>query len=73
MYLHRRRLHKRVELSNNGDGTFTGTYQTGDSARARHIAIDVLSDGTLYDDTTPYDNVAWGIPYHVGADWGVTN
>jgi hypothetical protein len=73
VYLHRRLLRKRIELVNNGDGTFSGGFMTGNTARARHIAIDVLSDGTLYDDQAPYDNVAWGIPYHVGADWGVTN
>ena len=30
-----------------------------------HFAVDVLSEGTLYDDEAPYDNVAWGIPFLV--------
>jgi len=72
VYLHRRFLRKRMELTSNGDGTFSGTYLTGDRVGARHIAIDVLSHDTLYDDVAPYDNVAWGIPYRVAMDTGET-
>ncbi len=35
--------------------------------------IDVLSNGSLFDDAAPYDNVAWGIPYLIrGEDDGVS-
>lgn len=63
VFLHRRHARMRFELTNNGDGTFTGVYMTGDRPGPRHAAIDVLSDGTLMDDELPYDNTAWGMAY----------
>ena len=50
---------------NNGDGTFTGIFQTTPQRGPRHFVVDVLSDDTLYDDSAAYDNVAWGVPYLV--------
>lgn len=67
VFLHRRHLRSRMEFVNNGDGTFTATFETDPRMGPRHFAIDVLSDGTLYDDAMPYDNVVWGIPYRVAA------
>jgi hypothetical protein len=63
VFLHLRHLRRRMELTNNGDGTFTGTYFAGGPRGPRHLVVDVLSEGTLYDDEAPYDNIAWGIPY----------
>jgi hypothetical protein len=75
VFLHLRHLRARLELRSNEDGTFTGSFHTafgdgdrpddrpGDRARPRHMVIDVLSEGTLYDDEAPYDNAAWGITY----------
>lgn len=67
VFLHRRHLRSRMEFANNGDGTFTATFETDPRMGPRHFAIDVLADGTLYDDEAPYDNVVWGIPYRVKA------
>ncbi|GJM44094.1 MAG: hypothetical protein DHS20C21_09360 [Gemmatimonadota bacterium] len=66
VFLHRRHARHRAELENNGDGTFTGKFNVANAQRGfRHLAIDVLSDGTLYDDEERYDNVVWGIPFFV--------
>jgi hypothetical protein len=73
---HGGRHHVRRELTNNGDGTYTGTYVTRGlvwfngmlMAPRRHFTIDVLSDGTVYDDTEPYDSNAWSIIYWVSPD-----
>ncbi|MBZ0270026.1 hypothetical protein K8I85_17885 [bacterium] len=65
VFLHRRHMRSRIEFTNNGDGTFTATFETDAHQGPRHFAVDVLSDGTLYDDEAPYDNVVWGIPYRV--------
>ena len=68
VFLHLRHHRRRLELTNNGDGTFSGTYLAGGRRGPRHIVVDVLSEGTLYDDEAPYDNVAWGIPYALIVD-----
>jgi len=73
VYLHVRRHHLRFALTNNGDGTHTGVYRTGEGRGPRHAVIDVLSNGTLFDDSAPYDNIAWGIPYVIrGEDDGIS-
>jgi hypothetical protein len=69
------RHHVRRELTNNGDGTYTGTWiirpqfwlasVQQNHARKRHFTIDVLSNGTLYDDAEPYDNMSWSSIYAV--------
>ncbi|NNE43821.1 MAG: hypothetical protein HKN12_06415 [Gemmatimonadetes bacterium] len=64
VFLHVRRQH-RTQFTSNDDGTFSATFFANDRPGARHFAVDVLSDGTLYDDTEAYDNVTWGIPYIV--------
>ncbi|MGH2569745.1 MAG: hypothetical protein ACRDGR_00880 [bacterium] len=64
-----RPLGRRIPLESNGDGTFSGVFHTDDGRPGvRHIGIDVLSHGTLYDNEEPYDSVGWGIPYILGAD-----
>ncbi len=63
VFLHLRHLRRRLPLESNDDGTFSGTYMTGPRPGPRHIVVDVLSEGTLFDDEIPYDNIAWGIPY----------
>ncbi len=73
VYLHVRRHHVRFALTNHGDGTFSGVYRTREGRGPRHLVIDVLSNGSLFDDAAPYDNVAWGIPYLIrGEDDGVS-
>ncbi|MEZ5064561.1 MAG: hypothetical protein R3B81_07475 [bacterium] len=68
VFLHLRHLGRRLELTNNGDGTYSGTFFTNGRRGPRHLVVDVLSNGTLYDDVAPYDNVAWGIPYGLIGD-----
>lgn len=63
VFVHVRKKGFRSELTSNDDGTFSGTYVTGERPGVRHLLVDVLSNGTLYDDTEAYDNLAWGIPY----------
>jgi hypothetical protein len=63
VFLHLRRCRMRIPLVANGDGTFSGRFLTGGEFRPHHLVVDVLSEGTLYDDVAPYDNIAWGIPW----------
>jgi hypothetical protein len=69
VFLHLRKDHLRIPLVSNGDGTFSGKFRTGINRGIRHLAVDVLSHETLYDDTAPYDNVVWGIPYIVRSEF----
>jgi hypothetical protein len=65
VYVHVRRA-KRIALTDDDqDGVFTGEFELQSRRGPRHFAVDVLSHGTLYDDTEAYDNVIWGIPYLV--------
>ena len=55
----------RFRLKNNGDDTYSGTFRAGRYAELRHFAVNALSNGTLFDDTAPYDSQAWIFPYVV--------
>ena len=68
VWLHYRHHGWRRPLESNGDGTFTGVFRTGERSGPRHIVVDVLSHGTLFDTEEAYDNAAWGIPLIVGND-----
>jgi hypothetical protein len=57
---HRRRLHP------NGDNTYSGVFRVPEMLGVRHVGVNALSRGTLYDDEAPYDSQAWIIPYLVG-------
>ncbi len=46
-------------------GTFVGRFRTPLEGGLRHIAVNALSHGTIYDDVAPYDSKAWGIPFVV--------
>ena len=48
-------------------GTFEGRFLAPGGDGLRHLAVNALSHGTLYDDRLPYDSKAWGIPFVVGA------
>jgi hypothetical protein len=48
-------------------GTFEGRFVAPGADGLRHLAVNALSHGTLYDDRAPYDSKAWGIPFVVGA------
>lgn len=48
-------------------GQFEARFLAPHEGGVRHIAVNALSHGTLYDDALPYDSKAWGIPFVVGA------
>lgn len=48
-----------------GDGVYSGMWIIGDRRGVFHAFVDVIDNGTLYDDAAPYDSRAWGIPYKV--------
>ena len=60
--------HVRSNFTNNGDGSFTGTWTTrssiNDSVLYRHAAIDVIKHSTL-DGDDAYDAKVWGTIYRV--------
>lgn len=56
---------RRFRLTNNGDGTYGGTFRAGFFAGVSHFGVNALSHGTLFDDTAPYDSQAWILPYIV--------
>ena len=55
----------RMRLRRMDDGTFQGRFRTPDTGGLRHLAVNALSRGTLYDDVAPYDSKAWALPYVV--------
>ncbi len=61
--LYRHDLRRRFQ--NNGDGTYTLEWTTGDFGGLRHFGVNVLSHGTLFDDQAPYDSNAWILPFAV--------
>ena len=48
-------------------GSFLAPYQGG----LRHIAVNALSHGTLFDDAGPYDSLVWGLPLVIVAPTAV--
>lgn len=55
----------RFRFHNNGDNTYTGVWHVGRGAGLRHVGVNALSNGTLFDDTLPYDSKSWILPYVV--------
>lgn len=55
----------RRRFTNNGDGTFTFTFPSGEFPGLRHFGVDALSHGTLFDDAAAYDSNAWVFPFAV--------
>jgi hypothetical protein len=49
----------RVRFHDNGDGTYSYVFHPGQLTGLRYFGVNVLSNGTLYDDTEPYDSAAW--------------
>jgi hypothetical protein len=47
-------------------GQFEAHFLAPSEGGLRHIAVNALSHGTLFDDALPYDSKAWGIPFVVG-------
>ena len=54
-----------LKFKNNGDGTYSGTWRAPWFAGIKHVGVNALSHGTLYDDAAAYDSKAWIVPYVV--------
>lgn len=57
-------LGRRVRFDGKGS-VHTITFVAPDAEGLRHMGVNALSHGTLYDDTAPYDSKAWIEPYVV--------
>ncbi len=57
----------RMPLRRMEDGTCQGRFLTPLAGGFKHLAVNALSNGTLFDDIAPYDSKAWGLPYVVVA------
>lgn len=55
----------RMPLRRMDDGTCQGRFYTPLMGGMKHLAVNALSRGTLFDDVAPYDSKAWGLPYVV--------
>jgi len=49
--------------------TFLAPFEGG----LRHVAVNALSHGTLFDDAGPYDSLVWGLPFVVVAPTTAAN
>lgn len=56
----------RMPLRRMDDGTWQGRFLTPLDGGLRHIAVNALSHGTVFDDEAPYDSKAWALPFVVG-------
>jgi hypothetical protein len=56
---------RRFRMRNNGDNTYSATFQSPHFAGIRHFGVNALSNGTLFDDEARYDSQAWILPYIV--------
>ena len=43
-------------------GVFQGVFLSALDGGLRHVAVNALSHGTLFDDAGPYDSLVWGLP-----------
>jgi hypothetical protein len=59
---------RRERFHNNGDNTYTFKLRVPlvEHVGARFFAVNALARGTLYDDTLPYDSMAWVFHCFVG-------
>ncbi|MBC7187184.1 MAG: hypothetical protein H5U38_09140 [Calditrichaeota bacterium] len=46
-----------------GDGVFSGCWVAKHEQGLRHMVIDAIDHGTIYDDVAPYNSVCWGLVY----------
>ena len=54
--------------SEDGQNVYKGTWRIGDRFRVHHAVIDVIDNGTIFDDDTelyPYNSVTWSTPYKI--------
>jgi len=55
----------RIEMTDNGDGTYTGVYTIGNGFGARRAAVELLTEDTIFDDAADYDARGWALFYRV--------
>ncbi len=55
----------RHRMRNNFDGTYTFRWVTSAWSGWRHFGVQAMTHGSLYDDTLPYDAMAWHLPFRV--------
>ena len=48
-----------------GDGVFSGYWIANYRLGVYHAVFDAIDNGTIFDDTAPYNSTAWGIIYKV--------
>ena len=48
-----------------GDGIYSGYWIVRRPKGVFHAVIDVIDNGTIFDDVAPYNSVSWGTPYKV--------
>jgi len=60
-------LHReaRFRFHSNGDNTYSGKWHAPLREGFRHVGVNALSHGTLFDDEAPYSSQAWIVPYVV--------
>jgi hypothetical protein len=59
------RMEERRRFHNNGDNTYSLDFINPDFGGLRHFGVNALSNGTLFDDASPYDSQAWLVPFAV--------
>jgi hypothetical protein len=52
----------RSKFVNNGDNTYSLAWHAPLREGLHHVGVNALSNGTLFDDTLPYDSKAWIVP-----------
>jgi len=55
----------RWRLRNNLDGTYSTAWRTSAWPGWRHMGIQAMTHGSIYDDTSPFDTQAWHFPFRV--------
>jgi len=65
----RRALMRLVSEEDNGDGTWTRSYERMWNVPPQrgffHVAVDAMTHGTIFDDEEPYSVSWWAVPYRV--------
>ena len=56
---------RRFRFDAQGDGTYVGVWKAPALRGVRHLGVNALSHGTVFDDQAPYDSKAWVFPYVV--------
>lgn len=59
---------RRMRMTDGGDGTYSATVPVdllASSGSLTQIGVNVMTHDTLYDDTLPYDSLAWVIPVRI--------